>query len=251
MGLHNTKALVLRSINLSETDKLTTFLTEKYGKIKCVAKSARKTKSRFGAALEPMSFVHMIYFGKENQDLYRLNHCDIIQSFWEIREDFEKVYTGIYFNELIDILVPERERNPEIFRFLLDSFNSLSEEPDTETLCRLFELRIMALSGYAPRLNQCIVCQQTPDTECIGYSYNRSGVICESCSGQVRPGVTMRAGTWSYLKKLSSLDIKQTRRLKIPKNLECEIETVTHRMVCSHLGREPKSYSFIKKMAAL
>ena len=84
MPLYRTQAVVLKSMKLSEKDKLVTFLTETHGKVKCVAKAARRLKSRFGASLEPMSHVSLIYFGKEHQDLYRLNQCDIIQSFQDI-----------------------------------------------------------------------------------------------------------------------------------------------------------------------
>ena len=95
MPLHKSEAIVLRSINLSEADKLVTFMTKQFGRVKCVAKSARKIKNRFGAALEPMSHIRLIYFGKENQTLYRLNHSDIIHSFQPIREDFQKMKTRI------------------------------------------------------------------------------------------------------------------------------------------------------------
>ena len=102
MPLYRTQAVALKSINLAESDRIITFLTENYGKIKCVAKGARKIKNQFWGSLEPMSQVNLIYFGKENQNLYRLNQTDIINSFQTVREDFEKIYTGIYFLELID-----------------------------------------------------------------------------------------------------------------------------------------------------
>ena len=93
MALYKTRAVVLKSINLSESDRLITFMTETQGKIKCVAKGARKIKNQFWGALEPMSLIHLIYFGKEHQSLFRLNHSDIIESFQTIRDDFNKLYT--------------------------------------------------------------------------------------------------------------------------------------------------------------
>ena len=107
MGLYRTNAIVLRSIKLSETDKLVTFMTEQFGKVKCVARGARKIKSRFAGSLEPMSYVYLIYFGKENQQLFSLNNADIIESFHLLREDFQRLYTGIYLNELVDAMTAE------------------------------------------------------------------------------------------------------------------------------------------------
>ncbi|HIE79454.1 MAG TPA: DNA repair protein RecO, partial [Nitrospinaceae bacterium] len=114
MALYNTRALVIKSINLSESDRLVTFMTENQGKVKCVAKGARKVKNRFWGALEPMSLIHLIYFGKEHQSLFRLNHCDIIESFQTIRDDFDKLYTGVYFLDLIDSMILEGNREKKI-----------------------------------------------------------------------------------------------------------------------------------------
>ena len=118
MALHRTQAIVLKSINLSDSDRLVTFLTESFGKVKCVAKGARKIKNRFWGSLEPMSNIHLIYFGKENQHLYRLNQSDIIEYFQSIREDFGKLYKGVYFLELIDSMILEGYQDQRIY-FLL------------------------------------------------------------------------------------------------------------------------------------
>lgn len=249
MGLHNTKAIVLRSINLSEKDRLITCLTEHHGKIKCAAKGARNIKSKFGAALEPMSFIQMIYFGKENQEIYRLNHCDILESFQSIREDIGKIYTAVYFNELVDAMAAEGDRDTKLFYFLLDTLRELKSRATPETLCPLFEMRIMALSGYTPRLNQCVVCRAIPEGEWIDFSFKKSGVVCGNCAPKTRPNLHIRAGTLSYIKKMLSIDVNRSQRLKIPKNLEKEIESLTHKLVSQYAGREMKSYSFIRKMA--
>lgn len=249
MGLFKSKAIVIRSRDIAETDKLVTFLTEKYGKIKCAAKSARKIKSRFGASLEPLSLIDMVFFGKEHQEIYKLNHCDIIQSFHTVREDFRKSYVGIYFNELIDSLVPEGDRGRLFFQFLLDSLHRLQHQEELETLCRLFEFRVMALSGYKPNLSQCAICQKPPDGAWMGFSFHRSGIVCQTCLAQSPTEIRFRPGTWEYLKKILTLDVNHSERLKIPRGMEEEIENVTHRYILSHLGRELKSYPFIKKMA--
>ena len=251
MALYSTKAIVLRNVDFSESDKLVTFMTEKYGKVKGVAKSARKMKNRFGAALEPMTHLQLIYFGKGNQNLFKLNNCDIIQSFQPIRENPDKLYTGIYFNELIDTLLKEADHSEELYQLLLQSLCRLQDHDNTETLRRLFEIRIIALLGYSPGLTHCMLCKTVPVSKWIGFSYNRGGVICGTCIDQVKPSVIFGVGTLNYLKKLLVLDINHSNRLKIPKGIELEIENITHRLVLSHVGRELKSYPFIKDMATL
>jgi DNA repair protein RecO len=238
MGLYKTEGIVLRSINLAETDKLVTFMTEKYGKLKCVAKSARKLKSRFAASLEPMSCIHLIFFGKEGQVLYRLNTSDIIESFQSVRDDFGKLYTGIYFNELIDVMVPEMQRESKIFQLLKESLETLARGNSLETLRRVFEMRLLALSGYTPHLDQCVRCKGRLDDDWVGFSYHRNGIVCTSCAGGVHPETRLKAGTLNYLRKLLTLDIKNSGRLKFPRGLDEEIGSITHRLILAHTGRE-------------
>ena len=251
MALFNTEAIVLRSINLSETDKLVTFMTDKFGKVKCVAKAARKLKNRFGAALEPMSHIRLIYFGKENQSLYRLNHSDIIRSFQPVRDDFRKLYIGIYFNELVETLVAEAHPERKVFRLLVETLETLETLDKPETLIRLSEMQFLCLSGYTPQLSYCALCKEPPGTGWVGFSFEHRGIVCEPCSFRAQPEVRFKVGILRYLKKLKTLDIKHAGRLKFPQGAEGEIEKVTHRLILSHTGREFKSYPFIKNMAQI
>ena len=251
MPLYRTQAVVLKSMKLSEKDKLVTFLTETHGKVKCVAKAARRLKSRFGASLEPMSHVSLIYFGKEHQALYRLNQCDIIQSFQEIKENPDSFYTAVYFLDLAGHLVAEAHPEPGIFHLLVKSLREAGKADNMETLCRLFELRIMAHAGYTPRLEKCIVCNKKPQSLWVGFSYSQHGIVCESCFDKVSVETRIKSGTVNYLKKFLSLDLNHVHRLKVPKEVEGDIESITHRLVLARLGRELKSYPFIRQMAEM
>ncbi|CAI2718221.1 DNA repair protein RecO [Nitrospina watsonii] len=249
MPLYRTQALVLRSMNLGDADKLVTLFTRDFGKVKVVAKAARRIKSRFGACLEPMTHLSLIYFGKEHQDLYRLNQCDIVRSFQKVREHPQKFYTGIYFVELSESLIGEAHPEIPIFDLLANALAKVEGPGDLETLCRLYEMRIMALAGYTPRLRHCIQCRKEPQSRWVGFSYTRHGILCESCQEQTVLEVRIQNGTLNYLRKLLTLDIQHADRLKIPKGSEDEIESITHRLILARLGRELKSYPFIKTMA--
>jgi len=252
MPLYKSEAIILRSINLSETDKLVTCMTNRFGKVKCVAKAARKIKNRFGAAIEPMSHIRLIYFGKENQTLYRLNHSDIIHSFQFIRDDLQKIYTGVYFNELVDTLIPEAHPDPNAFQLLLDSLLTLETVDSFDTLSRLFEMRLICLAGYTPQLSHCSICKGgSEETKKIGFSFEHRGIICEPCSFKAQPEMRFQAGILKYLKKLTTMDIKHANRLKFPKDTKLEIERLTRRFILSYTGRELKSYPFIKNMARI
>ena len=251
MALYKTRAIVLKSINLSESDRLVTFLTENSGKIKCVAKGARKVKNQFWGSLEPMSQVNLIYFGKENQNLYRLNQADIIDSSHTIREDFKKIYKGIYFLELIDSIILEGHQDRRIFNLLQQTLSALRQQSELDSLIRLFEIRLLSLSGYKPQMDNCVACKTRSENGVFKFSFIQNGILCGNCSRRIPTDIEFTAGTRNYIKKLMEVEIKSCSRIKIPRNQAEEIEKVTHRLVLSHLGREPKSYPFIKTMAKL
>ncbi len=251
MALYKTRAVAIKSINLSESDRLITFMTENHGKVKCIAKGARKIKNQFWGALEPMSLIHLIYFGKEHQSLFRLNHSDIIESFQAIRDDFDKLYTGVYFLDLIDAVILEGHREVKVFSLLYQSLAALNQQSELEPLRRLFEIRLLSLAGYQPQLEHCVLCRKAPQNRLISFSYAHNGILCNSCHNKTRSDIQFSTGTRNYIKKLLEVEIKTCERLKFPKGQMDEIEKVTHRLVLSHLGRELKSYPFIKNMAEL
>ncbi len=248
MPLFRTRALVLRVHYLSDTDKLVTFYTERFGKVKDVAKGARRIKSRYGASLEPLTLVSLIYFGKEHQALFRVNQCDIVAYHHEIRDSLDTFFYALYFIELLDSLTAEGQRDGELFSFVLEALETLRPDQNPELLCRFYELQMLALLGYKPRLEQCGKCRQFPRSHWVGFSYNSQGIFCAPCLDGNPVEARIQLGTLQYLKRLLTLDLKRWARLKIPKDTEQELEQFTHRLVLARLGRELKSYPLLMQM---
>ena len=119
------------------------------------------------------------------------------------------------------------------------------------TLSRLFEMRLMCLAGYTPQLTYCSICKSSVKTDSVGFSFEHGGIVCEPCSFKTRPEMRFQIGLLKYLKKLKTIDIRHSSRLKFPKGIESEIEHLTHKLLLSHIGRELKSYPFIKNMAKI
>ena len=135
-----------------------------------------------------------------------------------------------------------------VFKLLLDGLKTLEVVDSLDTLSRIFEMRMMCLAGYAPRLSSCSICKTSIFTTKIGFSFERRGVICEPCSFQSQPEVRLQVGILKYLRKLKTIDIRHANRLKSPKGTELDIEKLIHRFILSYTGRELKSYPFIKNM---
>src|SRR4030043_2225058 len=118
MPFFTTNAIVIRSHHYGESDKIVTFFTKDFGKIKGIAKGARRSKKRFQNALDLFSHLRLIFFDKEGMGLVRAEGCDIINSFPKIREDLKKIFYGNYFLELANEMAGEREGNQEVFELL-------------------------------------------------------------------------------------------------------------------------------------
>jgi len=133
---------------MGEADKLMTLFTKGKGKIKAVAKGARRTTSKFGGRLEPFCYNHMMLASAKTLDI--ISQVETLESFYRIRETREKLNAGFYMLGLIDIMTEERQENDALFDLLLAALRSLDSKQDTELIARAFEVNICEAEGLMP-----------------------------------------------------------------------------------------------------
>jgi len=151
------EALILRTYPFHEADLLVTFFTRAEGKLRGVAKAAKKSKRRFGGALEPLTHVLAHWEEKEKQELVRLDSCDIISSPLTTEMSYPRVVALSYVAEVIDQLLPDREPSDDIFRLSLAVVNHLKADAIWMPLT-YFDLWIVRLIGLLPDLHACVIC---------------------------------------------------------------------------------------------
>jgi DNA repair protein RecO (recombination protein O) len=183
---YKTEAVVLRSLRFAEADRVLHLYTLDRGRIGVVAKGVRKTKSRFGARLEPLSHVEaMLHQG--GGELHTVTGVDLINPHREAREDQYRLGVGQVGAEAMLRLFTEQERNPRAFgaltRFLdlLDELPSRAPgSPALDPLALSFQLKLLWLSGYLPHLTSCAECGA--EGPLAGYSPKAGGAVCERCA---------------------------------------------------------------------
>ena len=126
MPLKQSEAIVLRTYPLREADLLVTLFTRAEGKVKGVARAAKKSKRRFGGALEPLTLVRAYYDDREGQELARLDSCDILESPLSHELDYPRVVALEHVAETLDELLPDREANDAIFRLAVSVLHQLA-----------------------------------------------------------------------------------------------------------------------------
>jgi len=179
-----TEAVVLRSIRFGEADRVLHLYTLDRGRIGAVAKGVRKTKSRFGARLEPLSHVGLVLH-EGGGELHTITGVDLIRSHRAAREDPDRLAVGLVGLEAMLRLFSEQERNERAFEALTRFLDVLDETPAEsdhalDALGLSFQLKLLWLSGYLPHLRDCAECGSAE--ELVAYSPAAGGVVCRECA---------------------------------------------------------------------
>jgi len=183
---YKTEAVVLRSLRFGEADRVLHLYTLERGRVGAVAKGIRKTTSRFGGRLEPLSHVEAL-FHQGSGELHTVTGVDLIQPHSNAREDPYRLGVGLVGCESMLRLFPEQEANPRAFEALTRFLDLLDELPslaprrtalDPPGLS--FQLKLLWLSGYLPHVGSCAECGS--DEAPAGFSPKAGGVVCSSCA---------------------------------------------------------------------
>jgi DNA repair protein RecO (recombination protein O) len=183
---YTTEAIVLRSFRFAEADRVLHLYTLDRGRVGAVAKGIRRTKSRFGARLEPLSHVDAtLHEGRG--ELHTVTGVELVRPHRAAREDSYRLGAGLVGLEAMLRLFTEQEANPRAFsalaRFLdvLDELPSRAGRPALDPLVLAFQLKLLWLSGYLPHLTSCAECGDA-ESPLVGYSPKAGGAICAGCS---------------------------------------------------------------------
>jgi DNA repair protein RecO (recombination protein O) len=177
MALRETEAIVLRTYPMREADLLVTLFTRVEGKVRGVARSAKKSKRRFGGALEPLTYVRAFYDVRERQELVRLDACDVLESPLASEVTYARAVALGHLAELLDELLPEHESNDAIFRLTLSVLHVLTG-PEIWMPVTYFDLWLTRLVGFLPELTECIVCGRTLNGSRAYFHALADGLMC-------------------------------------------------------------------------
>ncbi|HVS85085.1 MAG TPA: DNA repair protein RecO [Gaiellaceae bacterium] len=185
---HKTEAVVLRSFRLGEADRILHLYTLEHGRVNAVAKGVRKTTSRFGGRLEPLSHVELVLH-RGSSELETVTGVQLVRAHQAARADYYRLSVGLIGSEAMLRLFHEQEANERAFaavtRFLdlLDETPHAADRPALDPLGLSFQLKLLWLSGYLPHLTSCAECGAT-DASLVGYSPRAGGAVCAACARQ-------------------------------------------------------------------
>jgi DNA repair protein RecO (recombination protein O) len=212
--LYTAEALVLRTYKLGEADRIVVFLTRDRGKKRGVAPNARKSRKRFGAALEPLTEVRVSYFEKERRELVGLNYAEPVRSPLSASSPEALGYSH-YFAELIDEWAAEADVDERLFRLGTAALDALVAGVPVEALARYFECWLLRLQGVYP------------------------------------PDLSVSSGAATFLDGVRRISPREVETLGASRSVLREIELIHRKLIAMHLEREPRSVRVLNELRRL
>ncbi|TMQ62390.1 MAG: DNA repair protein RecO [Candidatus Eisenbacteria bacterium] len=184
MAIVQSEALVLRSFRLGETSLIVSLFTREFGLLRCVAKGARGSKSRFGASLEPGVRVNAVVYRKLSRDLQLLSKTDIVEVLPALWEDPYRFAVATQVLEFLERAAYGESGDPELLDLACETLRTMSRAPiaSLELIVRGFEIQACERLGYAPELTVCLECR-SPLHQGGLFHPIRGGLLCGTCGG--------------------------------------------------------------------
>lgn len=178
MSLYREQGVVLRTYRLGEADRIVVLMSESRGKVRAVVKGVRKTKSRFGSRLEPLSHVALMLY--EGRNLDTVTQAEVLDHFRTVREDLDRFSKAQSVLEAVDSIAQEGQANTRLYQMLVGALRSLAAA-DSPLLVGAFFWKLLALEGYQPLLDQCASCGSQDLEALTGFDADMGGTVCRAC----------------------------------------------------------------------
>jgi len=241
MRLVTTDAIVLRTYNLAESDRIVVCLTRAAGLVRGVAKGARRMKSRFGAALEPFTIIRLSFHERENRDLVAISGAEILRSHFNVSSRVEAGEVFAYMGELVAEFAPPHEADERLFRMVTACVDALSDTPGVErAITRYFEIWLLRLAGLFPDLRSCHNCGAVLEDSDTGYLDSDLTARCSECRPQ--RGSFLEAPVIAMVRASQILSPQRfAEKYSLSEPQDDELRDVTHRLISRAIERRPRT----------
>jgi len=247
-----TEALILRSIDFGESDRILHLLVPEIGRLPAIAKGARRSVRRFSGTLDLFNHVKIQVDLRRSTSLARLDQASLIDPFITMRSETARFALGCYLLELFDRLAPERGTRADtqrLFSFALGALRMVAKRAPDSRLRTLIELRALDALGLRPELSRCVRCGSTPTGRgAIGFHVADGGVVCDPCCAQLDGILRVQPGTLRALEQGLRLDFEQLDRLAMGGALLAEARQLLGRFQRFHLGVELRSGPYLDRV---
>jgi DNA repair protein RecO (recombination protein O) len=248
---YKAQSIILNSFDYGESDRILTCYTDDFGKIKGIAKGARRSRKRFANALEPFSLSHIVFSRREHDTLSIIESCDIVNHHPGIREDLDKTLLSSYLLELTDKFTHEGKKEEAMFH-LLEQFLHIIDiglSSQSTAMIRFFEMRLLKIAGYEPVFDHCILCRKPLNhTEVYRFIPNMGGIKCSACQQSHGDSFPVSVGTLKSLMLGKDIDVHKVNRINLSDLAARESNIILSHFIYHLLGKNLKSLSVLNQI---
>jgi len=244
-----TEALLLRSADFGESDRIIHLLTPETGRLTVMAKGARRSFKRFPGTLDLFNHLRVQVTRHRRGGMAFLDQATLVSAFLSLRESPARYGLASYLFELLDRLAPEggaRADMAPVFDFALGALRLLAATSPDRRLRVLLELRTLDALGLRPELARCVRCGRSVEgAGTVGFHVADGGVVCGGCAPKVEGLLPVHLGTLRVLERALHFDMASLSRLRLGSEAQLEAELVVGRFQRFHLGLELRSERFL------
>lgn len=245
---YQAQAIIIKQIKLGEVDKIVTFYSPEFGKLRAIAKGACRPGSKLGGNVEPLTYSLLMLARGRNLDI--ITQSQSIDAFLDLKNDLWRSSCGLYLLDLVDSFTVENNESRPLFDLLLTSLHRLCQADSSEIALRYFELHLLHYLGYRPEFGHCVGCNSPLKPVVNFFSPGQGGMLCPCCSQQEPLAHPLAVETLKVLRLWQSCDYATARRVKLKSGLSVELEQVLQEYIRYLLQREVKSMAWLQKLKA-
>jgi DNA repair protein RecO (recombination protein O) len=248
--VYKTEAIVLRTMELGEADRVLTVLTPRLGKLRVIAKGVRRPRSRIGGGLQPFSDVQLVLAVGRTFDVVTSSALE--DPHLGLRNDLHSTAAAWYVVELVDRFIEGAADSHDAFRLLAQALSALDagEGVSREVVARWFELALLDAMGFRPELSRCLECGAEIEPDGNAFSAAGGGVVCPSCAPAATGARRIGADALKVMRHLQRSSLVGVLPLRVAAALHREVERLLHDTVTAVLERELRSRDFLAEVAA-
>lgn len=237
MPIHKAKALVLNRRNFRETSLIANFYTLDFGKVSGILKGIKTDPAKFASTVEPFSYNEIIFYKNRGSSLRLIGQCDMKDPFAGIRNSIEKITAASTMMELLDAVMPQEDKNEEIFHLALNCLKELEISKSPERVLTIFKIKVLSLSGFKPHLDSCVSCDNGI-TGLSRFSLSLGGLLCERCRAKDISARTIFRGTIASVLHIEKNPFKNSMNLGMNPQIKKELDLLLNSFLSFHLERE-------------
>lgn len=243
----NTDGIVLKSIKYEESDSIVVIFTRKLGKISVLAKGARRSKSTFLSGTQVFSYSNFSI--RRNGNMYKLNQCEVKQSFYNLSYNMDTLAHASYISSLVEQNIFENQTNNRLFDLLLKTLYLYSyDDANYQLITNIFELKLLDFIGYKPNVLKCTNCGNN-NLNKGKFSITEGGMLCSECICTDKYSIKIDPTTINLIEYILKNDIIICNKVRVSKYILNQLDNILKKYLMTHIENlNLKSLNFLENL---